>query len=313
MQQIDRELISAMTQAVGEHNIRFHEPMALHTTFRVGGPADIFVIIKSKKALITVLNLSLENGLPYFILGKGSNLIVSDKGIRGLVISTLKMTNVQYYDDSVVAWSGYELWKLSQSTAARGLTGLEFACGIPGTVGGAVYMNAGAYDGEISNVLTFSEVLKLDNSAPPGKMADWHALEHEDHDFSYRHSVFQDQDLIHLCSTFKLERIDKRKIKAKIIEFTRAREEKQPLELPSAGSVFRRPEGFFVGKLIQDCDLKGFRIGGAAISEKHCGFIVNLGNATSKDILALIEHVRNAVQQKFGVLLQTEVRFVGEK
>lgn len=313
MQHIDRELILALTQAVGENNIRFNEPMSQHTTFQVGGPADVFVIPRTKKALTDLLNIILVNNLPYFILGKGSNLIVSDKGIRGVVISTLKMTHVDYFENFVTAWTGLELWKLSQSTAARGLTGLEFACGIPGTVGGAVFMNAGAYEGEISQILTCSEILELDRSAPPGKMADWNALEHEDHDFAYRHSVFQEKELIHLCSTFKLERIDKRKIKARIKEFTRAREEKQPLELPSAGSVFRRPEGFYVGKLIQDCCLKGFRIGGAAISEKHCGFIVNLGNAAAKDILALIEHVRNTVQQRFGVLLQTEVRFVGEK
>lgn len=307
----EAKLVKTMQQIVGKENLKLNEPMAKHTTFRVGGPADFFVIPATRKALIMLLNLCLKRNLPYFILGRGSNLIVSDKGIRGVVISTSHLNQLIYRDDQVTVDCGYDLWKLSKNTARRGLSGLEFACGIPGSVGGAVFMNAGAYDSEISQVLVSSKVLEISpQSKTPCKIR---VLTAQEHQFSYRHSVLQHESFIHLNSTFRLKQGNRESLLKEIDRLTRERESKQPLELPSAGSVFRRPEGFFVGKLIQDCNLKGLRIGGAAISEKHCGFIVNLGNATANDILTLIEHVRNTIQQRFGVLLQTEVRFVGKK
>jgi len=309
----DNELIKSIAQIAGKSNILINEPMAAHTTFKVGGPADIYVTPASVKALTSALNLCLERNLAYFVIGKGSNLIVSDKGIRSVVISTQKLTYVRYKDNLVSVGCGFDLWKLSNHTAERGLSGLEFACGIPGSVGGAVYMNAGAYEGEISKVLVLSEVLAIDDSDPAKPFFRKQTLDNEEHGFSYRHSVLQDKNYIHLNSVFALSKCNKRLIKSELKRLTLAREEKQPLELPSAGSVFRRPEGYFVGKLIQDCGLKGFRIGDAAISTKHCGFIVNLGKATAKDILALIEHIRNRVLQRFGVTLQTEVKFIGEK
>ncbi len=307
----DPKLIKSIQLLVGKTNLRLNEPMSEHTTFRIGGPADFYVTPTTQQALIRLLELCLKKDLPYFIMGRGSNLIISDKGIRGVVISTSELKHVIYMNDRIAANCGSDLWKLSQNSARRGLAGLEFACGIPGSVGGAVFMNAGAYNGEISKVLISSRVLEIDpQSATPVRSR---KLSLTDHFFSYRHSVFQEKSLIHLSSTFQLTKGNKESIMNEIERLTKERENKQPLELPSAGSVFRRPEGFFVGKLIQDCNLRGFRIGGAAISDKHCGFIVNMGRASAKDVLALIEHVQNTVQKRFGVLLQTEVRFVGEK
>jgi UDP-N-acetylmuramate dehydrogenase len=259
-----------------------------------------------------LLSLIYERGIPHFILGKGSNLVVSDGGIKGIVISTHKLTQTTYMEECVIVQTGLELSKLVKSTAEHGLSGLEFACGIPGSVGGAVCMNAGAYEGEMSQVLCASEYLWYDASQPPHKRVTWDILRIDDHDFSYRHSIFQDNPFFLLNSTFYLKRQHKRTIQSTINQLTKAREDKQPLELPSAGSVFRRPQGYFTGKLIEDCGLKGYRIGDAAISDKHCGFIVNLGNATATDIKALIEHIQKTVLAKCGVSLQTEIKFIGE-
>jgi UDP-N-acetylmuramate dehydrogenase len=300
-------------QIIGKDNVLYSEPMAKHTTFKIGGPADIFATPKTTKAITALLSYTLDNNLPYFILGKGSNIIVSDKGIRGLVISTEKLTSVSYKDDNVSAGCGVELKKLSHRTASRNLSGLEFACGIPGSVGGAVYMNAGAYESEISKVLLSSNVLHIDVTAPKGQKVKKITLTNKEHDFSYRHSVLQDKSYIHLSSTFALEPKNQRVIMSAITKFTESRAAKQPWEYPSAGSIFRRPQGFFTGMLIGDCGLSGYRIGDAAISEKHNGFIVNLGKATAQDVLSLIEHVNKSIKAKCGITLKTEVQFVGEQ
>jgi UDP-N-acetylmuramate dehydrogenase len=306
-------IIDTLSQIAGSTNLLFNEPLAHHTTFKVGGPAEFFVIPASEKNLIGLVDVALDHNLPFFILGNGSNLIVSDKGIRGLVISTQKLTRVIYKDNLVTASCGIEIIKLSQNTAKRGLSGLEFACGIPGSLGGAVYMNAGAYEGEISQVLFSSRVLALSPDVKVGKKTDIITLKNEEHHFSYRHSALQEKSFIHLSSAFNLLYHNKSSIAATIRKLTKAREDKQPLDLPSAGSVFRRPQGHFTGKLIEDCGLKGFRIGDAAVSTKHCGFIVNLGKATATDIRNVINHVRSTVLERFGVELQVEVKFVGEE
>jgi UDP-N-acetylmuramate dehydrogenase len=313
MKNVISDITLALLQIVDKANLKTNEPMTLHTTFKVGGPADYFATPPTTDAFIRLILFCAESNLPYFILGKGSNLIVSDKGIRGLVISTIKLTRVVYRENQVTASCGFELIKLSRNTARRGLSGLEFACGIPGSVGGAVYMNAGAYEGEISQVLVSSQVLVLTKKDNGSITADIITLTNKEHDFSYRYSIIQNKGYIHLSSTFNLLPFNRSFIQAKIRKLTKSREEKQPLELPSAGSVFRRPQGYFTGKLIEDCGLKGFRIGDAAVSVKHCGFIVNLGNATAKDILSLIEHVQATIHKRFGVTLQTEVKFAGEK
>lgn len=290
-------------------NLLINEPMANHTTFRVGGPADVFITPTNYCMLKSILTFLRERNLPIFIMGRGSNLIVSDKGIRGAVISTFKLNRIGFQGNSVLAGCGVDLGTLSHSVALRGLSGLEFACGIPGSVGGAVYMNAGAYEGEISRVLEKSSVLLYDDNSSSYQ---YKTLSLNDHAFSYRHSVFQEEALIHINSVFRLKPADAEEIISTINKFTRSREAKQPLDLPSAGSVFRRPQGYFTGQLIEECGLKGFRIGDAAVSNKHCGFIVNLGHATAENICSLITHVQNTIYDRCGVMLQTEVKFIGE-
>ncbi len=301
-----KEIVNLITEIVGKSNLRINEPMSLHTTFKVGGPADIFVIPSKLKILISVMTFINVNKIPFFILGNGSNLVVSDKGIRGVVVSTNGLIHSEKRGDSVVVSCGIELSKLSQYVANQGLSGLEFACGIPGSVGGAVFMNAGAYEGEISKVLKSSKVFNLETNLVK-------TLTLAEHNFSYRYSILQDEPYIHLNSVFKFTPSNKSTILTKMKELSISREAKQPLELPSAGSVFRRPQGYYTGKMIEECGLIGFRVGDAAISTKHCGFIVNLGTATAKDIKALIEHIQKSVWDKFGVMLQTEIKFVGEE
>lgn len=298
------ELITQIKLLLGKNNVLLNEPMSRHTTFKIGGPADIFVTPEKFYIMAKLINLLNNNSIPYFIIGKGSNLVVSDKGIRGIVISTTKMIGTRKSVNKIFAACGTELSDVCKLAANSGLSGLEFACGIPGTVGGAVYMNAGAYGGEIQQVLLFSKV--LDTSIGVVK-----TIPAVKHDFSYRHSIFQDEKYILLSSAFSLKPQGKDEIKAKMDELTKSREDKQPLELPSAGSVFRRPEGHYTGKLIEECGLRGFRIGGAEVSTKHCGFIVNIGNATAQDVKDLVKHIQKTVLEKFGVSLQTEIKFVG--
>jgi UDP-N-acetylmuramate dehydrogenase len=310
---INDNIANSLKQIISSEKLFLKEPLSLHTTFQVGGPADYFTIPSTEKQLIDLISFCLDCNLPFFILGKGSNLIVSDKGIRGIVISTEKLKRVYYKDNLLTAGCGNEIVRLSNNSAKRGLSGLEFACGIPGSVGGAVFMNAGAYEGEICQVLLSSRVLALHPERQTGEKTEVISLSLEDHHFSYRHSVLQEKGYVHLSSIFNLLYHNKNSITATIRKLTKAREDKQPLELPSAGSVFRRPQGHFTGKLIEDCGLKGFRIGDAAVSTKHCGFIVNLGKATAADIKSVVNHVRETVLDKCGVELQVEVKFVGEE
>lgn len=291
--------------------IRFDEPMSLHTSFEIGGPADVWFTPNTQAQLIKILVFALEFDVPYAVIGKGSNLLVSDCGIRGIAISTSLLNKITRDEIFVSAFCGTELKALCDFTAEEGLAGLEFASGIPGSVGGAVFMNAGAYNGEIKDLLYCSKCLSPTLASLTSANAVIH-LKAEKHDFSYRYSALQRHGYIHLSSVFRLMDDDPASIKARMQDLHDQRWDKQPMDLPSGGSVFKRPDGFYTGKLVDDCGLRGFQIGAAAVSNKHCGFIVNLGGASAADVLALIRHVQNTVFNRFGVRLETEIRMLGE-
>lgn len=277
------------------------ESMKLHTTFRTGGEADTFIEVSSvddvKAAVATYDNL--------LVIGNGSNLLVSDKGIHQPVLHLLNEFNkIELLDDGeIYAEAGALLSRVAAFARDNSLAGLEFASGIPGSVGGAVVMNAGAYGGEMKQVITFVDVFKNGEvkTIPASEM-----------DFDYRHSRAMDEDMVILAMRVKLIPGNPDEITALMKDFNQRRRDKQPLEFPSAGSTFKRPTGYFAGKLIQDAGLAGFQIGGARVSEKHCGFVINAGNATSKDVYDVIKHVQKTVLEKFGVVLETEVRLIGD-
>lgn len=280
--------------------------MAEITTFKIGGPADLLVEPMDLEQLGQVMNFCKEKDLPWMVVGLGSNLLVRDKGIRGVVVMLQgAFKEWQINGTTVTAGAGMPLGDLSRETAAQGLSGLEFACGIPGTVGGAAYMNAGAYNGEISQVLARAQVFDIENGAHWYERADFH--------FGYRKSRFQTDPGVIVKLVFELVSRDAASAMAKVAELTCRREAKQPLDQPSAGSVFRRPEGYYVGPLIEKAGLKGFAIGGAQVSPKHAGFIINKGGATAQDVLNLIDHIQNKVKEQFGVELVPEIRVVGEE
>lgn len=288
-----------------ENEIMIDEDMKNHIYFKVGGPADILLTPTSIDQLSETVKVCNENNIPYYVIGNGSNLLVKDGGIRGVVIALTKLDKIQSKGNLIKAEAGVLLKDVSERAVENSLTGFEFACGIPGSVGGAVFMNAGAYDGEIKNVILEAEVLDSDGNII--------ILNRDELDLGYRTSKVMKENFIVLSAIFQLELGDKEKIQDRVNELTRKREEKQPLEYPSAGSTFKRPEGYFAGKLIQDAGLKGYSIGGASVSEKHSGFVINKGGATAKDILNLIEHIQNEVKKQFGVDLHPEVRILGEE
>lgn len=283
--------------------VLYDENMAKHTTFRCGGSTKALCIPETVEALCNVISFCRENDIKYFVMGNGSNLLVRDEGFDGVIIKIgANMNSISAEENVIIAESGALLSTLSRFAAKRGLSGLEFAEGIPGTVGGAVYMNAGAYDGEIKDVLVSSTCL-----TPDGNVITMGA---EEHDLGYRKSAFQSNGYILLASVFMLKEDNIETIKAKMDDFAVRRKEKQPLELPSAGSTFKRPKGYFAGKLIQDCGLKGYRIGGAEVSTKHSGFVVNVDNATATDVIELISHIKKEVKKQVGVNLVEEVRII---
>jgi UDP-N-acetylmuramate dehydrogenase len=307
-----KNIISAFPQLYETARLRLDEALSAHCTFRIGGPADYFAIPETQQELISLLSYALSHRIPYFILGKGSNLLVSDKGIRGLVISTEAFGKITRDEQYISAFCGVQLKDLCAFAMREGLAGLEFASGIPGSVGGAVFMNAGAYNGEIKDVLYCSKCLNPTLDSLLSSQPVLH-LKAEAHHFGYRRSALQALDYVHLSSVFKLIPEDPDVIKARMEELDLQRWSKQPMDLPSAGSVFKRPEGHFTGKLVDDCGLRGFRIGDAAVSNLHCGFIVNLGKATAQDVLNVIQYVQETVFARFGVKLETEIRMVGER
>ncbi len=298
-------LVARLERAMGPGDVLLDEPMCNHTTFKIGGPADVYVTPDSPDRVVSAVNICRDLGVPYFILGRGSDLLVGDKGYRGVIICMADAFDDLLVDgERMVCQSGVTLSDAAEMACALSLTGLEFACGIPGTVGGAVFMNAGAYDGQISDVLEEARVL-----TPDGEVLD---LKNDELELGYRTSRVNTDGLVVLSATFRLSRGDEDAIRARMDDLTARRENRQPLELPSAGSTFKRPEGYFAGKLISDAGLQGYRVGGAEVSKKHAGFVVNVDNATAADVRAVITHVQDEVERLNGVRLQPEVRFVGE-
>ncbi|MBR5228267.1 MAG: UDP-N-acetylmuramate dehydrogenase [Firmicutes bacterium] len=289
-----------------ENRIKTGEPLSAHTTFRVGGPADLMVMPATKEEIIKLIDLFQTENIKYIILGNGSNVLVSDAGYRGAVIQIGNaMSYVNREDKKITAGAGTILSAVSSEAAKASLTGMEFASGIPGSIGGAVFMNAGAYGGEMSQVVTAVTAVLPDGSVK-------RFTKDEGFDFGYRHSVFCDNGAVIVEVEVELKPGVSEEIYAYTKELTRRRVEKQPLSFPSAGSTFKRPEGHFAGKLIEDSGCKGLSVGGALVSPKHAGFIVNNGGATAKDILNLIKLVQMRVKDEFGVDMETEVRIIGE-
>lgn len=288
-----------------ESRIKTDEPMKQHTTFRTGGPADYFVMPETKEELRETVSLLKSARKPYYIVGNGSNLLISDTGYRGTVIQIYKeMSEITVNGNVIRAQAGALLSRIAGKALESGLTGFEFAAGIPGTLGGACMMNAGAYGGEMKDVL--SEVLVL---TPEGEFV---TLSSEELEFGYRTSVIAKKGYIVLEASVLLSEGAEKEIRERMEELRKKRVSKQPLEYPSAGSTFKRPEGYFAGKLIEDAGLRGFRIGGAQVSEKHCGFVINRGDATSAEILELMRQVSARVEEQFGVVLEPEVKRLGE-
>ena len=276
------------------------------TLFRIGGNADLTVYPSDTESFVFALSTAKSLEIPYIVIGNGSNTLASDKGFRGVVFVTTNMRYVKIDGELLTGGCGVLLGSVGTNASTSGLSGAEFANGIPGTLGGAIYMNAGAYGGEMADIVLSSECYDLDSG-------EVFTIDNAAHKFSYRHSIFMEKNWILLSSTLKLTSGDVDSIKAKMNELLKCRRDKQPLEYPSAGSVFKRPEGHFAGKLIEDAELKGTQIGGAMVSPKHAGFIVNVGGATANDVLSLIEHIKKTVYEKFSVMLECEIRFVGEK
>ena len=287
------------------NDIKIDEKLSEYVNFKVGGPADILLIPNSKEQVIKSIKICKENNIPFYLIGNGSNILVRDGGFRGVVLSLKNVKNIYVDGEKIEAECGVMLKEVSDKAIENSLTGFEFACGIPGTIGGAVFMNAGAYDGEISKVVESAEVIDENCNII--------RLSREELDFGYRSSLIMKKGYTVLSAVFKLEKGQVKTIKELIEDLTNKRESKQPLEYPSAGSTFKRPTGYFAGKLIQDAGLKGYSIGGAAVSEKHSGFVINKGNATAKDITDLIKHIQDEVKKQFGVDLHPEVRIIGEE
>lgn len=298
------EFLNELKEKIDASRIYENEPMKLHTTFRVGGPADVLVTPDTER-LPEVIALCKKHHLPYYVIGNGSNLLVGDKGIRGVVIAMTNRTGDIHCDGEVItAGAGCTLAQIAVLAAGNGLAGFEFAAGIPGTLGGAVVMNAGAYGGEMKDVIISAVVLDEDGNKKE--------LTVEELDLSYRHSCIPEKNYVVLSVTMKLKRGDVDAIRAKMAELREQRTSKQPLEYPSAGSTFKRPEGYFAGKLIMEAGLRGYQVGGAQVAEKHCGFVINKENATAADIVQLMQDVSEKVEEQFGVKLEPEVKMIGE-
>lgn len=285
-------------------DIEIDSLMKNHTSFKIGGPVDILVNPESFEEVVEVVKLCKKDGVPCYIIGNGTNLLVKDGGIRGVVVKLSKLDKIKLQGTKIIAESGALLKDVSDFALENSLTGFEFACGIPGSIGGAVTMNAGAYNGEISYVIESAKIIDSDGNIK--------VLSKEELELGYRISSILKYGYTVLEVTFNLEKGEYSKIKERIDDLSARRTEKQPLEYASAGSTFKRPEGYFAAKLIEDTGLKGISIGDAQVSEKHSGFIINKGNATAQDILDLIKIVQTKVKEKFGVELSTEVRIIGE-
>lgn len=303
---MNQNFVNELYKIAGESNIRTDEPMSKHTTFQIGGPAEFFVVPQTIEELGQIIQLCKAGEVPFFVLGRGSNLLVSDEGMEGVVIQLYDNFSGFSIEGNVVkAEAGVMLSKLGYALKEAGLAGFEFAAGIPGTLGGAVRMNAGAYGGEMKDIVSAVQLMDYN-----GNLLEKDVSEME---FHYRHSILEKEPYIVIGATLTLEQGDKKEIEAKMEELAIARKTKQPLEYPSAGSAFKRPEGYFAGKLIMDAGLRGYQVGGAQIAEKHCGFVINKGNATAKDVIKLLCDVKDKVREKFQVELEPEIKLVGRK
>ena len=296
--------LEKLCRTVGEQGVKRDEPMKKHTTFRIGGPADIFITPEDESQFLAAVRLCRQEGMPYYILGNGSNLLVSDSGYRGAVIETEKaLSRLEADGETLKAGAGILLSALAKEALRLSLTGLESASGIPGTLGGGVVMNAGAYGFELKDVLESVRLLDREGNVrtvPAGELK-----------LGYRYSTIPETGSIVLEAALRLKKEDPEAIRARMEELAAQRKSKQPLEYPSAGSTFKRPEGYFAGKLIDDAGLRGFQVGGAQVSEKHCGFVINRGDATAEDVMELCRQVQEKVFQKFGVRMDMEIRKLG--
>ena len=302
---ISRAVIDALQSFIPEENIHLQEPMDKHTTFRVGGPADCLVELENVEELKKVQHYLRLIEEPFFVLGNGSNLLVGDQGYRGVVLQIgPKMSSIKVDGSTITAQAGASLAGVARAAMEHGLTGLEFASGIPGTIGGGVVMNAGAYGGEMKQVVHSVTVLDKDSNELE--------LDNETMEFGYRTSVIKNHPFLVTEITLKLEPGNPEEIRAKMEDLTSKRRAKQPLEFGSAGSTFKRPEGYFAGELIMNSGMRGYQVGGARVSDKHCGFVINTGSACAADVLDVIREVQRAVKEKFGVDLETEVVMLGE-
>ncbi len=302
---MSEEILNKFCTILGSDRVFCEEPMSKHTTFRIGGPARFFLCPQSVEEVQQILRICREESLPSFILGNGSNLLVSDKGYDGVIIQLYRnFSGVEVEGSCVRAKAGALLSSVSRVAMEAGLTGLEFAGGIPGTLGGAVVMNAGAYGGEMKDVLIQVTVLTRDGEVL--------TLEAGELQMGYRTSVVKTAGYIVLEAVMQLQPGEDAAIRARMKELSELRTSKQPLEYPSAGSTFKRPEGYFAGKLIMDSGLRGYRVGGAQVSEKHCGFVINKDGATAADVVQLMRDVQNKVKRDAGVMLEPEVKFLGE-
>lgn len=299
-----RDFGSKLGNIFESENIKYDELMKNHTTFKIGGPADVLVTPRSFEQISDIIKLCKENNVPYYVIGNGSNLLVKDGGIRGVVIKLTELNKIKSEGENIIAECGAAIGDVSKAAIEASLTGIEFACGIPGSVGGALTMNAGAYNGEISNVL--ESALIIDNNGEIRR------LSKDEMELGYRMSAVLKYGYTVLEATFKLHKGEHEKIKERVDDLTRRRNEKQPLEYPSAGSTFKRPEGHFAAKLIEDSGLKGFHVGDAEVSAKHSGFVINRGEASAREIMQLVEVVQEEVKNKFDVELHMEVRIIGE-
>ncbi len=305
MKSVNQEIIKCFNDLLGEEKVRISEPMNRHTTFRIGGPADYFLLPSTAEEVKKILEICKEKELPYFILGNGSNLLVSDEGYCGVIIQLYRnYGGITVEGTNIRAGAGALLSQIASAAKNASLTGFEFAGGIPGTLGGAVVMNAGAYGGEMKDVLKEVTVMT--------EQGEIMTIPAEKLEMGYRTSLVKKAGYLVLEAVISLKAGDVEEIKAIMKDLTEKRVSKQPLEYPSAGSTFKRPEGYFAGKLIMDAGLRGYQVGGAQVSEKHCGFVINKGNATAADVCGLMKDVQEKVQEQFGVTLEPEVKFLGE-
>ena len=298
------EIVTRLINITGKDNVRINEPMKNHTTFKIGGPAQYYVTPESVTQIQEVVSLCRDMNIPLHVIGNGSNILVGDDGVDGVVLALFNtFSDYEIKDNVITAQAGMSLIKLAVIALREGLTGLEFASGIPGSVGGAVYMNAGAYDGQMKDVVTSVTVLD--------EAGNIRILGRDELDMGYRTSAVAKHNMIVLQVIIELKAGNKEQIKDRMNQLSELRKQKQPLEYPSAGSTFKRPAGYFAGKLIADAGLKGYSIGGAAVSEKHAGFVVNMGGATAKDVVELTDYIKKRIIEQFGVTLELEIKKIG--